>query len=50
MSGLPDNTSYDIDKITRDRKDTFGLNPEDAETFKEAFNDFDHNHDGHIST
>ena len=50
VSGLPDNISGDKDKVTGDRKDTFGLNPEDVETYKEAFNDFDHNHDGHIST
>jgi hypothetical protein len=50
VSGLPDNISGEQDNITRDRKDTFGLNPEYVETYKEAFNDFDHKHDGHIST
>ena len=50
VSGLPNNISGDKEKVTRDIKDTFGLNPEDVETYKEAFDDFDHKHDGHIST
>ena len=50
VSGLPNNISGEKDKSTRDIKDTFGLNTEDVETYKEAFNDFDHKHDGHIST
>ena len=31
-------------------KPRFSLNPEDVERYKEAFKDFDHNKDGHIST
>ena len=31
-------------------KPRFSLNPEDVERYKEAFTDFDHNKDGHIST
>ena len=33
-----------------EEKPKFSLNPEDVEIYKEAFNDFDHNKDGHIST
>ena len=31
-----------------EEKPKFSLNPEDVERYKEAFNDFDHNKDGHI--
>ena len=33
-----------------EEKPKFSLNPEDVDIYKEAFNDFDHNKDGHIST
>ena len=33
-----------------EEKPKLSLNPEDVERYKEAFNDFDHNKDGHIST
>ena len=31
-------------------KPRFSLNPEDVERYQQAFKDFDHNKDGHIST
>ena len=31
-------------------KPRFSLNPEDVEKYQQAFKDFDHNKDGHIST
>ena len=33
-----------------EEKQKCSINPEDVETYMEAFNDFDHNQDGHIST
>ena len=33
-----------------EEKPKFSLKPEDVEKYKAAFNDFDHNKDGHIST
>ena len=33
-----------------EEKPKLSLKPEDVEKYKAAFNDFDHNQDGHIST
>ena len=50
LLGPPDDIFGDVDKLSGVAQDTFGLNPEDVDTYKEAFNDFDHKHDGNIST
>ena len=49
LLGLPDDIFGDIGKLSGVGQDTFGLNPEDVETYKEAFSDFDHKQDGSIS-
>ena len=39
-----------IDDDDDEEKQKCSINPEDVKTYMEAFNDFDHNQDGHIST
>ena len=52
VAGLLGQTASILSSLVQkeEEKPKFALNPEDVETYKAAFNDFDHNKDGHIST
>ena len=52
VAGLLGQTASILSSLVQkeEEKPKFSLNPEDVETYKAAFNDFDHNKDGHIST
>ena len=52
LAGLLGQTASILSLLVKqeEEKPKFSLNPEDVEIYKEAFNDFDHNKDGHIST
>ena len=52
VAGLLGQTASILSLLVKqeEEKPKLSLDPEDVETYKEAFNDFDHNKDGHIST
>ena len=52
IAGLLAQTSSILSLLVNQEEEALkvGLKAEDIATYKEAFNDFDHNKDGHIST
>ena len=47
---LLDHESTALKEDPREEIEAFGLDPEDIKLYREAFDDFDHNHDEQIST